>query len=88
VSTVGLKLDETLKQRLKSLGQMRDRSPHWLMREAIVKYLAAEETYEAEKREDLERWERYALTSESISQTEVSAWLDRAAKPAPKKAPR
>jgi predicted transcriptional regulator len=78
--TVGLKLDEKIKNRLKSLGEARERSPHWLMRDAIVKYLEREEIYEQEKREDQERWERYALTGEAIAHKDVTAWLDQVAK--------
>jgi len=65
--THGVKLDEATANRLKALGAIRDRSPHWLMRTAIERYLDAEETYEREKREDMERWERYQLTGVAIS---------------------
>ena len=32
---MGVKLDEEIKERLKSLGKYKQRSPHWLIREAI-----------------------------------------------------
>ena len=50
--TVGLKLEQSVKKRLKSLGIVKDRSPHWLMRQAILTYVEHEEIYEKEKRED------------------------------------
>jgi len=37
--TQGTKLNEQIRARLKRLGEQRDRSPHWLMRMAIVEYL-------------------------------------------------
>jgi predicted transcriptional regulator len=76
--TVGLKLEPQIKKRLKSLGAARDRSPHWLMRDAIVKYLEREEIYEKEKREDEKRWAHYLLTGEAVAHDDVMAWLDRA----------
>ena len=74
--TVGIKLDAETKDRLRVLGRLRDRSPHWLMRAAITQFLEREETYEREKREDAERWERYVLTGEAFTSDEVGAWLE------------
>jgi predicted transcriptional regulator len=65
-TTHGIKLDEEISTRLKALGAIRNRSPHWLMRAAIESYLEREERYEKEKREDMERWERYQLTGEAM----------------------
>lgn len=78
-STQGIKLDETTKSRLKNLSQLRDRSPHWLMKEAIEHYLAREERYEQEKKEDLERWENYLLTGHAVAHEEATQWLQQLA---------
>jgi predicted transcriptional regulator len=74
--TVALRLDEQTVARLKKLGQRRDRSPHFLMKEAVEKYLASEESIEAERQLTQARWERFALTGEAISHEEVKAWAD------------
>jgi predicted transcriptional regulator len=74
-STIGIKLDEQTKERLKRLGAVRSRSPHWLMCLAIRQYLDREEKYEREKREDMERWERFELTGRSVSHDSAAAWL-------------
>ena len=74
-TTQGVKLDESTCQRLKELGKLRDRSPHWLMRSAIEKYLDEEERYEHEKREDMERWEQYQLTGNAVPHEKVARWL-------------
>jgi predicted transcriptional regulator len=71
----GVKLDETLHARLKALGTLKERSPHWLMRAAIEEYVQREEQYEREKAEDLERWERYKLSGKSVPHSEVEKWL-------------
>lgn len=74
--TLGIKLDEETRQRLKALGELRDRSPHWLMKAAIESYLEREERYEREKREDMERWENYQFTGKAIPQERVLEWLN------------
>ncbi|MFZ9611569.1 MAG: CopG family ribbon-helix-helix protein [Methylococcales bacterium] len=71
----GVKLDETLHSRLKSLSMAKDRTPHWLMKVAIEEYVAREETYEQEKREDMERWQKYKLTGHAVAHEAVDAWL-------------
>lgn len=87
-TTQGVKLDESTCQRLKELGRLRERSPHWLMRTAIEKYLEQEEHFEREKREDMERWERYQLTGKTVPHAKVTKWLGELAagknKPCPK----
>ena len=72
----GVKLDEETKQRLKSLGDQLDRSPHWIMRTAIEEYLSKQEKYWQERQEDMQRWEDYQLTGESVAHEEVVEWLD------------
>jgi len=77
--TKGVKLDETTRQRLAALARIRDRSPHWLMCRAIETFLEREEKYEREKREDMERWERYQLTGEAISHEKAAEWIEKLA---------
>ncbi|EFH13498.1 CopG family ribbon-helix-helix protein [Pseudoroseomonas cervicalis] len=75
-ASLALKLDEETRQRLQALGQLRDRSPHWLMRKAVLEYLEREERYEQEKREDLARWERHRLDGAAIPQAAMRHWLE------------
>lgn len=75
-ATQGIKLDEDIRKRLKALGELRNRSPHWLMRTAIQNYLEQEESYEREKQEDMERWENYQLTGKAISHDTATEWLN------------
>ncbi len=78
-TTIGVKLDEQTKERLKQLGVVRSRSPHWLMRFAIQQYLDREESYEREKREDMERWQHFQLTGHAVSHDTAAAWLTKLA---------
>jgi predicted transcriptional regulator len=74
-TTQGIKLDAEIIDRLKALGAARDRTPHWLMKTAILEYLEREEAYERMKREDMARWEQYQLTGEYVPHEKVAAWL-------------
>ena len=71
-TTRGVKLDDRTQERLQALGALRDRSPHYLMKAAIETYLDREESYEREKQEDRERWEKYQLSGEAIPQQKVT----------------
>lgn len=75
-TTQGIKLDDETRKRLKALGEKRSRSPHWLMRTAIESYLEREENYEREKSEDMERWEEYLLTGQTVENDKVIDWLN------------
>lgn len=76
-TTTGIKLDDALRERLRALGTARDRSPHWIIKAALVEYLDREESYERERREDEARWQRFQLTDNALSQEQAFAFLDR-----------
>lgn len=73
--TMEIKLDATTRQRLQALGELRDRSVHWLVVAAIRRYLDEEEEYERRKREDTEEWEDYLRPGNAIPGEKVTAWL-------------
>lgn len=75
-TTMGVKMDEATRDRLKSLSAVKQRSAHWLMREAIREYLDKEEEIEARNREADAAWEEYQRTGEFVSNEAVTAWLD------------
>ena len=84
-STMGVKLDEETRSRLKKLGDAKSRSTHWLMKEAIHRYLEEEERYEQEKAEDMARYQEYVETGRHITQEDMMAWLDELAERAAQK---
>jgi predicted transcriptional regulator len=75
-TTLGIKLDEKTRQRLKQLAELKDRSPHWIMKTAIGEYLDREEAEERQQAEDRARWERYVETGAFIDNDEMMSWLD------------
>ncbi len=78
-STMGVKLDTTTRERLKALGQVRERSAHYLAVTAIKRYLDEEEAFEARKRAEIAAWEEYRQTGEHVSQEQMDAWLSQVA---------
>ena len=87
-TTVGVKLDGETRERLKELGRVKQRSAHWLMKEAIARFLDTEEQYEREKAEDRARWERYVETGAAVSHEEATERLSVLAEEAARKARR
>lgn len=72
----GVKLEPELKNRLERLSAIKDRSSHWLMKQAIERYIIIEEQAEALKKETLRRWEEEAELNDIVENTEVMSWLD------------
>ena len=79
MTTMGVKLDRETRDRLQKQGKARNRSSHWLMREAIRRYLEVEERYEQEKAEDQARYQAYRETGHHISHAAMLVWLDQLA---------
>ena len=75
ISSVAIKLDDEIKTRIQNLGEIKERSTHWLMKRAILEYLEKEELAEKEKQEDQQRWENYVQTGESINHKDMKDWL-------------
>lgn len=75
-STKAVKLDANDYLRLKVLGEIRNRSAHWLMKQAIKQFLDREEVAEHIRRDTLERWAHFEATGETVSHDVVAAWLD------------
>ena len=71
---MGVRLNEDTQHRLEALGKARDRTPHYLMKIAIARFLETEEALETERQIVKSRWEKYELTGETIDQADVTAW--------------
>ncbi len=71
-----VKLDDNLKNRIQQLANTRDRSAHWIMREAIRDYVEREEKKESFKQEAIASWTEYKETGQHLTGQEIYAWLD------------
>ena len=85
-TTMGVKLDDDTRDRLKRVSEAKQRSVHWLMKEAIRRYLESEERFEREKAEDMARYQAYLDTGRHLSNDEMMDWMDDLAQRASRKA--
>ena len=72
-----IKLDDELKNRVQRLAGVRQRSPHWLMREAIAQYVEREEKRERLRQDALAAWEHYRETGLHVTGAEADAWFKK-----------
>lgn len=72
---VAIKIDDDTKARIKRLAEARQRTAHWVMREAITQYVEREEKREAFRQDTLKAWEEYRATGQHVTATEADAWL-------------
>ncbi len=75
MTTMGVKLDETTRNRLKQLGESRDRTPHWLMKKAIIDFLDREEALERRNQEADAALREYQATGQYVSHENMESWL-------------
>jgi predicted transcriptional regulator len=75
VRPVAIKIDATTKERVKRLADARQRTSHWLMREAIQQYVEREEKREAYRQAGIKAWQEYRRTGLHATSAEVEAWL-------------
>ena len=71
-----VKLDDDLKSRIQRLADIRHRSAHWIMREAIRDYVEREEAREDFKQDALASWTAYQETGRHLTGQEVRDWLN------------
>lgn len=74
-STTSVKLDTEIKERLQRLAEVRRRSPHWVMREAIEQYVEREEKREQFRQQALVAWTHYQTTGLHATAEETDVWL-------------
>ncbi len=70
-----IKIDDALKSRVQHLAETRQRSAHWIMREAISQYVTREEAKESFKNEAVAAWTAYQETGRHLTGQEVRDWL-------------
>ena len=75
VRPVAIKIDDDMKARVKRLADARQRTSHWVMREAITQYVDREEKREAFRQDSLKAWESFRATGLHVSVDEADAWM-------------
>ena len=77
--TMSVKLDNSMRDRIKNLADVRHRSTHWLMREAITQYVEREERREAFRQATLAAWHEHQETGLHVTGDEADSWLAKLA---------
>ena len=72
---VSIKLNIGIHERLKKVAEVRQRSVHWLMKEAVEKYLSEQEEELALRQECDESYREYVETGLHLSEKEVLDWV-------------
>ncbi|HVC63165.1 MAG TPA: CopG family ribbon-helix-helix protein [Acetobacteraceae bacterium] len=70
-----IRIDDALKGRVQHLANPRQRSAHWIMREAIAQYVEREEAPERFNQEAMESWAEPRETGLHLTGEAVGAWL-------------
>jgi predicted transcriptional regulator len=75
IRPVAVKLDPKTHDRVKRLAEARDRSTHWMMREAVTQFVEREEKREAFRQAGLKAWSDYQEAGLHVSHSEADEWL-------------
>ena len=70
-----VRLSPALHARVVTLAEIRQRTPHALMVQAIENYVTHEEKREAWRQEGIAAWEEYQQTGLHLTNAEVKEWL-------------
>lgn len=70
-----IKIDQSIKDRVKRLADARQRSASGLMVEAIREYVEREEKREAFRQDGIRAWDEYQATGLHVTFEEADAWL-------------
>jgi predicted transcriptional regulator len=73
--STSIKIPGELRERLQTLAESRQRTPHALMLQAIENYVSREEKREAWRQEGIAAWEEYQRTGLHLTGDEADAWL-------------
>lgn len=74
---VTVKLEADIRKRIQHLAHARDRSAHWIMKQAIGEYVEREEKREVFRQDTLRAWEDYRQTGLHLTAEEMDAWMAR-----------
>ena len=72
---MSVKLDLSTRARIENLAEARQRTAHWVMREAITQYVDREEKREAFRQDTIKAWEEYRSTGLHVTADEADTWL-------------
>ena len=72
---MSVKLDADTRTRIERLADVRQRSTHWMMRQAINEYVEREEKRESFREDTITAWQEFQETGLHATAAEVELWL-------------
>ena len=76
-AAMAVKIDSEMKDRMKRLADVKHRSTHWMMKEAIRQYVDREEKREAFRQDAIMAWNEYQATGLHVTFKEADTWLPK-----------
>jgi predicted transcriptional regulator len=70
-----LKVEQSIKDRIKRLADARHRTPQKVMLDAICEYVEREEKREAFRQDGIRVWNEYQMTGLHVTHDEADVWL-------------
>lgn len=74
---VSIKLEDAERLRLADLAARKKRTPHYLMREAVINFIDREEKRLSFIEEALEAWRDYEQTGRHLTLEDMEAWAEK-----------
>jgi len=75
MAMTAINLPDEMGERVKTLAKTRQRTAHWIMREAVSQYVEREEAIEKLKEDAYRSWAAYQETGRHLTWDETRAWL-------------
>lgn len=75
IQSTTLKVDQSIKDRVKRLAEARHRTPHRVMLDAIYEYVEREEKREIFRQDGIRAWNEYQVTGLHSTFEEADTWL-------------
>ena len=72
-----IKIPGELRTRIQNLAEVRQRTPHALMLQALETFVSREEQRESLRQEGIAAWEEYQRTGLHLTGDEVRGWVDQ-----------
>lgn len=74
LAAIRLTADE--QNQIANLAEMKQRKPHWIMKEALRQYLEREAAAESLRQGTLASWNEFKHTGLHVNEDEMNSWLD------------
>lgn len=75
IHSTTLKVEQSIKDRVKRLAIVRHRTPHRVMLDAICEYVEREEKREVFRQDGIRAWNEYQVTGLHVTLEEADGWL-------------